>query len=139
MTKKLNQRSKNINDEITLKILNILDGWTDKLTWALLIEKIEKRIFQKYTRQALNAHERIKKAFELRKGRIPHVKSGSKKLFSPEAIIESERNAVLRAKNERLEAENERLRETFNKWAYNAYSKGITKEQLDLPLKKVHR
>ena len=139
MTKKLALRSKNIDDEIIVKILNILDGWSGRLTWDLLIDKIEKRTLQRYSRQALNNHNRVKAAYELRKKGSSFVKVSGKKLYSPEEILESQRNQTLKSENERLQAENERLREMFNRWAYNAYSKGITKEQLDTPLQKVHR
>lgn len=132
-------RSKNLNDQSIEAIVKILDGWSGKLTWDLLIEEIRKRLHQTYTRQALFAHDRIKSAFNLQKGRLPYVKEGSKKLYRPEDVAESERNARLMAENARLENENQRLLEQFNRWAYNAHTQGFSEEVLNKALPKVYR
>ena len=50
-----------------------------------------------------------------------------------------ERMARLEAENQRLEAENQRLLEQFVTWAYNAHTRGITKEFLNQPLPRVNR
>ena len=58
------KRSKNLGDAEIKQIVEILDGWTGKLTWELLIDAIELRMFNRYTRQSLFKHERIRHAFE---------------------------------------------------------------------------
>ena len=133
------KRSKNLTSETIEAIVRVLDGWSGKLTWELLIDEVSKRLHQTYTRQALSSYERIKSAFQLQKGRLPYLKEKSKKLFEPEDIAESQRNARLVAENSRLENENQRLLEQFVRWAYNAHTQGISEEVLNKALPKVHR
>lgn len=57
-------RAKNIDDQAIRVILGVLDGWSGKLTWELLIDAIEQRIHVCYTRQALDRHTRIKMAYQ---------------------------------------------------------------------------
>lgn len=59
------KRSKNLGDADVKQIAEILDGWADKLSWELLIEAIELRMFNRYTRQALYKHERIPSCFRI--------------------------------------------------------------------------
>jgi hypothetical protein len=133
------KRSKNLTSETIDAIVKILDGWSGKLNWELLIDEVSKRLHQTYTRQALSSYERVKGAFQLQKGRLPYLKEGAKKLYSPEDIAESQRNARLVAENARLESENQRLLEQFTRWAYNAHTQGIPEEILNRALPKVHR
>ena len=60
-------RAKNLSDSDVAKIVEVLDGWSGRLSWELLIDAIEKRMFSRYTRQTLFKHGRIKDAFSLRK------------------------------------------------------------------------
>jgi len=133
------QRSKNLTDQSIEAIVRILDGWSGKITWELLIEEIKKRLHQTYTRQALFSHERIRIAFQLKKDSLPFHKEKLKKLYDPEEIIESQRNARLVAENTRLERENQRLLEQFTRWAYNAHTYGLSEDQLNKALPMVHR
>ncbi|MBU3625859.1 hypothetical protein ICN48_06380 [Polynucleobacter sp. JS-Safj-400b-B2] len=137
MTIKISHRSKNIDDVIGEKILTILDGWAGKLTWDLLISAIEKRTLQRYTRQALYAHRRIRAAYEIAKARLPLKVAGNKKLYSFEEVIESERNQLLKAENVRLKSEIQEWQERYNRWVYNAYIKGVSEDLLDAPLSKI--
>ncbi len=136
---KLKKRSKNLDDQVILSIVEILDGWKGKLTWNLLIDEIEKRLYQRYTRQALFAHERIRNAFDLKKEDIPFVLDNGRKKCGPEAVMENERHNRLLSENERLKSENQRLLEQFNRWAYNAYTRGLTPEFLNQPLPVINR
>jgi hypothetical protein len=61
------RRSKNLDDKLIREIVEILDGWSDALTWDALVDTVYKRTGQQYTRQALHKHERIKQAFTHRK------------------------------------------------------------------------
>jgi phosphoketolase len=134
-----NKRAKNLDDKTIDAIVRVLDGWSGKLTWDLFIEQISRRLHQTYTRQALNAHERIKNAFQLHKGNKPLDKESNKHFSSVEDMMESQRNARLVAENARLERENHNLLEQFARWAYNAHTKGISEEDLNKALPKVHR
>ena len=134
------RRSKKINKLIMQTVLNILDGWSGRLTWSLLIDAVARKTYQQYTRQTLADHREIQLAFRLTKERLLVHKVGTKTLYSPGEIIESQRNQALRAENERLKAEMEYMQEKFNRWAVNAFTrKGMTEEMLDEPLQKVRR
>jgi cell division protein FtsB len=134
------RRSKKINQLIMQTVLRILDSWSGRLTWNLLIDAVAKKTYQHYTRQTLADHREIQLAFQLTKERLSVHKVGEKILYSPEDIIESQRNQALRAENERLKAEIENMQEKFNRWAVNAFTrKGMTEEMLDEPLQKVRR
>ena len=45
----------------------------------------------------------------------------------------------IEAENDRLHRENQELLIQFARWAYNAYSKGVTINDLDKPLSEVDR
>lgn len=133
------KRSKNLSDADVADIVSILDGWSGKLTWALLIEAIAKRKHAKYTRQALHAYERIQHAFALRKKALSEGGGVVPKVESPELQASLQRIARLEGENTRLEAENQRLLEQFATWAYNAHTRGMDKEFLSNPMPPVNR
>lgn len=129
------ERAKNINDATVDVIKGILDGWSGKLSWELLIEAIEKRTRQAYTRQALHRHEQIHQAFNNRKKSLAEkVVNPLPENMAPELKMALERLERLKAENQRLQAENDNLLEKFARWAYNAHLKGLRGEELDKPL-----
>jgi hypothetical protein len=91
-----------------------------------------------YTRQALHKHERIRAAYTLRKRTL-----GRDEALAPPGVQPIDeaaaRIARLEIENQRLEAENQRLLEQFVVWAYNAHSRGLSKEFLSQPLPQVNR
>ena len=133
------QRARNLDDAGIKDIVEILDGWSEKLTWDLLIEAINFRTHNKYTRQTLHKHERIKNAFELCKARLADGDVAIRNVRSPELQKALESIARLEAKNKRLESENNQLLEQFVRWAYNAYTRGLESEFLNQPLPPVNR
>ena len=133
-------RAKNLGDAEIKQIAEILDGWSEKLTWELLIDDIELRLHNRYTRQALHKHERIRHAFELTKKRLGETTHGEvRHVASPELQIALERIARLEAENRRLESENNQLLEQFIRWAYNAHTRGLDKDFLSRALPPVNR
>lgn len=134
-------RAKNLDDDAIEIIVGILDGWSGKLTWDLLIEAVEKRTRALYTRQALDRHARIKMAYQLTKERLSGTPRFERKhkLSAVEVQAILERYQRLQAENERLKVENERLLEQFVTWAYNAHLKGLTKDYLNSSLPRVDR
>ena len=132
------RRGKNLTDDAIEQIVRILDGWSGKLTWDGLIEAVVARLHCKYTRQALHKHERIRAAYTLRKGALARGEAVVSACVQPidEATA---RIARLEIENQRLEAENQRLLEQFAVWAYNAHSRGLSKEFLSRPLPCVNR
>lgn len=133
-----NTRSENLTDELIEKIVKILDGWSSKLTWNKLIDEVEFRTKNRYTRQTLAKHQRIKDAYNLTKDR---VSDGVKELpnMSSEVALLIQKVKRLEAENNRLNFENEVLLAQFARWTYNAHSKGVTKEMLNKPLTPVNR
>jgi len=132
------ERSKNLNDDSIEKIVEILDGWSGSLTWDSLITEIELRLKDKYVRQTLAKHTRIKSAYNLTKKRIsdePDAKNND----SVEIQVLQQIIAKLEAKNARLNRENQDLLAQFSKWAYNSYTKGVSKADLNKPLPKIDR
>jgi len=132
------QRSKNLGDAEINQIVKILDGWSGKLTWELLIDAIEMRMHNRYTRQALHKHERIRHACDLRKKNLSE-EVGGRRVTSPELQATLDRMARLEAESGRLESENQRLLEQFVRWAYNAHCRGLDHEFLNRPLPSVNR
>lgn len=132
------ERSKNLNDETIEKIVEILDGWAGLLTWNSLITEIELRLKDKYVRQTLAKHARIKSAYHSTKKRIsdePDAKNyDSVEIQALQQII-----TKLEAKNARLNRENQDLLAQFARWSYNSYAKGVSKADLDKSLPKIDR
>lgn len=143
MAKQLRLRARNLTDADIEVIVGVLDGWSDKLTWDGLIDAIASRLRVKYTRQALNQHERIKQTFQLAKERLSRVErprgKGQSGLNAVETQAFMERFKKLEAENARLRLENERLLEQFVVWAYNAHTRGLDREFLSRPLPRVDR
>ncbi|MES2580514.1 MAG: hypothetical protein V4552_08205 [Pseudomonadota bacterium] len=131
------RRAKNLDDTNIKQIVEILDGWADKLTWDLLIDTVELRLHNRYTRQTLHKHERIKNAFELRKISLTDGDEHIQIVRSPELQKALERIARLETENKRLESENQQLLEQFARWAYNVSAKGYDFNVLNENLPKV--
>jgi len=138
MQKNQRKRSKNLGDKEIEKIVEILDGWSGKLTWDKLIHEIHIHLNQDYTRQTLAKHIRIKSAYDLTKERSSDISEESKH-ESPEISILLQKIERLEAKNARLQKENQDLLAQFARWAYNSYAHGVSKEELDKPLTKIDR
>ncbi|MDR0191357.1 hypothetical protein RCO22_20625 [Pseudomonas yamanorum] len=134
-------RGKNLDDDAIGLIVGVLDGWSGKLTWDLLIEAIQKRLRVRYTRQALDKRARVKLAYQVTKARLSEITTSEcpQKLSAAELEAFIQRTNRLEAENVRLRMENERLLEQYVTWAYNAYLKGLTKEYLNTPLTRVDR
>ncbi|HCF7692387.1 TPA: hypothetical protein NIK51_004335 [Pseudomonas aeruginosa] len=116
------------------KAVRLLDGWAGKLTWDRYLAMLEVEIGHKYTKAAMLRHPRIKAAWD-------HAKELAKDgdgISVPRSAIETEkaleRVRLLEARVDRLTRENNALLEQFVRWSHNAARKGLTLEDLDLPL-----
>lgn len=133
-------RARNLSAEDISDIVSLLDGWSGKLSWELLIQAIGLRKRATYTRQALHKHERIKHAFAVRKRLLGAGRGNvAPKVGSPELASALQRIARLEGENARLESENQRLLEQFARWAYNAHTRGLDQQFLSRPLPPVNR
>lgn len=132
------KRSKNLGATEIKQIVEVIDGWSGKLIWELLIDAIELRMYNRYTRQALYKHERIRNAFNLRKKSLSKT-GAARSASSPELQVTLDKIARLEAENQRLKSENSQLLEQFVRWAYNAHTRGLNHDFLSKPLPRVHR
>lgn len=118
-------------------IINQIDSIRDKLTWDDLCDAAEPLIGTRPTRQTLNAHERIKTAFTLKKEQLKAGFQTSKR--PPSLAIAEQRIRRLESENERLKRENEQMLQRFVTWQYNAYKHGMTPANLDAALPVIDR
>lgn len=136
-------------------IVHLLTCWRGTLTWNLLADKVTAVLGRPYTRQALDAHEEIGRAFKLAKDRVredscarkdtgvgPQKHETSDKVviaLQKELAIALERVDSLRAEVVLLTQEKNAFLETFATWLYNARNRRVTEKDLNLPLPKVER
>jgi hypothetical protein len=131
-----------LDDQDIAAIVAILDGWSGVLTWNGLIDVVDRRLFARYTRQALHRHERVRQAFSMRKAAMADGSRGDDAgapSFSPELDAAMMRISRLEKENARLANENDRLLEQFIRWAYNAHTRGLDQHFLNRSLPRVDR
>lgn len=134
------RRSRNLDDAAISEIVGIVDGCTGPLSWNILIEAIDERTRVRYTRQALNNHERIKLAFSMRRESLKATGVPMRvNTATPELAALLQVNARREAEIDRLKVENSRLLEQFVRWSYNANNRGVGEEVLNRPLPAVNR
>lgn len=124
--------AKHLTDPLKEKIVKAIKDWkaphspAAKITWSI-VEDLSKVITGVYrTRQALNRHPEIKKAYEDRIGGAIATKS--------QKDLRIER---LEKENAALQQENQKLIERFLRWSYNARMATLaplSEEDLDKPL-----
>jgi hypothetical protein len=131
------KRSRNLSEDDLQAIIEMLDGWAGPLTWKLLIDAVYSRLRNRYTRQALHKHQRIRIAFEVRKKNPDQGEQRPRGSVQLQKAME--RITRLEAENQRLQRENDLLLEQFARWAYNAYVKGISESELNRPLPEIDR
>lgn len=129
-------RARNLTSDDIDRIAVLIDGWSGKLTWKLLIEAIADRTSQTYTRQTLAKHAKIQAAFEHKE-----IKPASEKPASLTPELEAAEQTIerLEASVKRLTHENNSLIEQFVRWAYNASHRGLDEDFLNQPLPPVDR
>jgi hypothetical protein len=122
-------------------IVSLLTSWHGKVTWELLVDKVAAVLGRSYTRQALNAHEGIKRAFDLAKNRARRGKRVNpvSPNVSPELATALDRVENLRAEVALLKQERNGFLETFAIWLYNARNRGLSERDLNQPLPTVER
>lgn len=133
-------RAPDLTQEHITTVLDTLDTWRGKLTWNLLLDKLEAEWGHRYSRFTLAGYPEIANAFGHRKdtlrGTLPESRGTPSDERVRAAIEQAER---FKAKAQRLEAENNLLLEQFVTWAFNAENKGVTMDMLNKPLPKPDR
>lgn len=134
-------RAPDLSDQTIASIVDILDGWTEKLTWDLLIAEVAERLGPDYTysRFTLIEHPRIKTAFDLRKTAVRGLPAGPRIPRDERLSAAFEQIERLKARLARVEVENDRLLEQFHTWAINAEKAGVSMDKLNRPLAKPQR
>lgn len=129
--------AKHLTDRDVERIVELLDGWQEKLTWDTLCDACEPVIGTRPTRQTLTKFQRVKSAYKATKERIKHQDDALR--VPPTLKMAAERIERLTRENERLERENRELLEQFVVWQYNAHVKGLTDRDLNQPLPGIDR
>lgn len=129
--------AKHLTDSDIERIVELLDGWSDKLTWEALCEACKPLLGTAPVRQTLYRHARIRHAYKLAKERLRDASEGLK--VPPTLKAAAERIARLENENERLKRENNLLLEQFVVWQYNAHIHGLSDRDLNKPLPAIDR
>jgi hypothetical protein len=141
-------------DDIDL-IVDLLTSWRGRLTWELLEDRVIVVLGRPYSRQALDAHENISRAFKAAKKRSREYSRANRhrgldpdddEISAREAISLKRELAIalaridsLTAKLVLLEQERNALLQTFATWLYNARNRRMTENDLNQPLPNVER
>lgn len=129
--------AKHLSDRDVERIVELLDGWRDKLTWDALCKACGPVVGTIPTRQTMYRYQRIKDAYA---GAKDKIKAGEEEISVPSSMrVAAERIVRLENENERLKKENSRLLQQFVVWQYNAYVRGFTDKDLNRPLPAVDR
>ena len=128
---------KHLSDRDIDKVVGVLDGWRDELTWESLCAACHNVIGTTPVRQTLYRIERIRQAYLVAKERI---RNGAEDLPIPASLrIAAERIARLESENQRLKREQAALLHQFVVWQYNAHVKGLTNVDLNRALPTIDR
>jgi hypothetical protein len=129
--------AKHLTDKDIERIIGILDGWKDKLSWEALCDACIPVIGSKPARQTLIKFVRITNAFNACKKRlkedVPELRAPASMRVAIERIIRLERE------NERLKRENTELLQQFVVWQYNAHIRGLSNHELNKALPGIDR
>lgn len=128
--------AKHITDYDVGRIVEILDGWRDKLSWQALCDACAPVIGTKPARQTLLKFSRITMAYNACKTRL---KEDAPIHTSPSMRVAVERINRLEQENERLKRENAGLLQQFVVWQYNAYALGLNELELNKALPAIDR
>jgi hypothetical protein len=129
--------AKHLSDRDIERVVGLLDGWHDKLSWELLSEACLPVIGTVPARQTLYRFVRIKEAFNATKERLRNPASEVKTL--PSMRVAMQRIVRLTIENERLTRENTCLLEQFVVWQYNAFIRGMSTSELNRALPAIDR
>jgi hypothetical protein len=121
--------------------VQLLDGWTGKLTWNRYLALLATELGALYTKPGLRKKSRILNAWKMAKSRLKGSMEAVEVPSNGDAAIAHLQQVVqrLRNENERLEQENQDLLERFQRWSHNAvFDKGMTREQLERDIVFAH-
>jgi hypothetical protein len=133
-------RAPDLTNERLQTVIDILDAWSGKLTWDLLLDAIQQATGFRYSRFTFSEYPQIANAFALKKAALRgtwNTAPSEPRDEKVRAALEQVERYKFRVK--RLEQENQLLIEQFVTWAHNAERKGVTMVMLNAPLPKPPR
>ncbi|NVM41242.1 hypothetical protein HWX16_12985 [Ochrobactrum intermedium] len=130
-------RARLTNEEIE-QIIGLLTTWQGKLSWELLLQRVEMLLRRPFTRQGLDKQSAIRTAFKQAKNRTRIGKQAPAEGL-PEILLLNKTIDSLRSEIAVLKAERDRFYEKFATWHYNARSRGLAEVDLNRPLPAIDR
>lgn len=122
------------------QIVGMLTAWKGKLTWELLLRRVEAMLKRPFSRQGLDKNTSIAIAFKQAKERHRRAgKTADGGDLHPDLAAAQRRSEVLMAELKVLQAEKQNFLEKFAVWGYNARSRGLSEEDLNRPLPRIER
>jgi hypothetical protein len=115
------KRAVNISIEMEYQIVAVIESISDKISWAVVIEHVDKALKQRYTEQGLRKHKKIADAYHVKSLILAKKRSFRGSRRSQDAT--ARRIVELELQVERLEATNNLLLSKFAVWSYNAATK----------------
>ena len=132
---------KHFTEEDVRAVVGLLDGWSGKLSWAALCKACCPLIGNTPSRQTLAKFSRIAAAYRSRKKNDgePRLLTTGTSQGDEYKKISSQRLVRLERENERLRTEIHTLLQQFVVWQYNAYSRGLSDQDLNRCLPSIDR
>ena len=134
-----------LNGEDIGTVVAMLEVWDGSLTWERLTARVTLVLGRPFSRQALDAHAKIKIAYQSRKSRLrkvlASVRAGKPDLneIPPELAMALQRAETLQARVDRLQTTVDAYELKFVTWLYNARIAGMSEDVLNAPLPPVDR
>lgn len=126
-------RRAQITERDVAAICRIISDARRPLKWGEIVSLVSDELGHTWTRQALERHSAIKEAYRTRRT----TKTAT--VVDPAVILLTNKIAVLRQENERLEKLVETYQAMFVRYQHNAHARGIGPAELDRPLTPVER
>lgn len=126
-------------------VVALIEAWEGPLTWARLVSRVASLLGRPFSRQALDAHSKVKLAYQSRKVRLRKVLAGARAGKSdtqdmpPELVMAMQRADAIQARVDRLQVTVDAYEVKFVTWLYNARIAGISEEMLNSPLPPIDR
>lgn len=134
-----------LNREDVGTVVAMLEAWDGPLTWERLTARVALVLGRPFSRQALDAHAKIKVAYQSRKVRLrkvlTSVRAGKPDLseIPPELAMALQRAETLQARVDRLQTTVDAYELKFVTWLYNARIAGMSEDVLNASLPPIDR
>ncbi len=119
-------------------IVNLIRGWSDeKITWKLICIQAKPLVGKLASRQSLQEHEEIYKAYIAKKKGLALNAPQTKRPASLRVAADSlaRKDSIIFELKEQVRG----YKQKFTIWQYNAYKHGLTERQLNQPMPKIDR